>query len=439
MSEASTGWGVGALVGKVTGSGLAGDVAGSVNVKKVNFSGRLDARLIEVETGEILVAFKDENETGNTSAKVAGGGGGVAVRRRAGQQGLRAAGGQDVGQDRQEDGGRQRGRGRLALPLHARPPPRRRAGRHACARDGAGRGAAPGAPIATLQLEGAGVPEGMAASATVLVPTEVRRARPDAQVISSEDVRSLLSHQKNRLVLGCGADAACLADLGGLLGVDEIVAGRLGRLGETFVLELRRLDVKQARNLASVTRAVGSAEALVGAVRSAAGELYATPPLPPRTAGGAAAGGAVATGGSPGGGAEPHGAQPQVRMPDDPSLPSPSLAKGEVDYVPLDYKGTRHRAVYDLVKRVIVGGGFPLEKERLDDDAALSLRTEWSSIERGRRIRFRARVDGRVALELDRQQCDPTGCRETESISRGEQKLAADVYAVIRVQLVDFW
>ncbi len=77
VSEASSGWGVGALVGKATGSGLAGAVAGSVNVKNVNFSGRLDARLIEVETGEILVTFKDENETGNTSAKVAGGGGGV--------------------------------------------------------------------------------------------------------------------------------------------------------------------------------------------------------------------------------------------------------------------------------------------------------------------------------------------------------------------------
>ncbi len=72
VASASTGWGVGALVGKVTGSGLAGSVAGSVNVKKVNFSGRLDARLIEVETGEVLVTFKDENETGDTSARVAG-------------------------------------------------------------------------------------------------------------------------------------------------------------------------------------------------------------------------------------------------------------------------------------------------------------------------------------------------------------------------------
>jgi hypothetical protein len=282
--------------------------------------------------------------------------------------------------------------------------------------------AAPSPPlrIATLALDGAGLPEGMAASATVLVPTEVRRVRPDAQVISSEDVRSLLTHQKNRLVLGCDADPACLADLGGLLGVDEIVAGRLGRLGETWVLELRRLDVKQARNLASVTRAVGSASALVGAIRSAAGELYAVP----------AGVGAVATAGGGAG-----GPLPPLRLPDDPGLPGPSLVKGELDLVPLDYRGTRHRAVHELAKKVILEAGLRIERERLDDDAALSLRTEWTSLEQGRRLRLRAVVDGRVSLDLDREQCDATGCRETDSLSRRERQLAADLYAAIRGQL----
>ena len=67
-----TGWGVGALVGRVTGDGLAGSVAGSVNVKEASFTGRLDIRLIEVETGEILGAWKDEDKTSDTSVKVAG-------------------------------------------------------------------------------------------------------------------------------------------------------------------------------------------------------------------------------------------------------------------------------------------------------------------------------------------------------------------------------
>jgi curli biogenesis system outer membrane secretion channel CsgG len=67
-----TGWGVGALVSKVTGDGMAGAVAGSVNVKKASFTGRLDIRLIEVETGEILGAWKDEDKVSDTSVKVAG-------------------------------------------------------------------------------------------------------------------------------------------------------------------------------------------------------------------------------------------------------------------------------------------------------------------------------------------------------------------------------
>ncbi len=73
-SEASTGWGVGTLVGKATKSSFAGSVAGSVQTASVRFQGRLDARLIDVESGEILGVFKDGNETGDTSVKVAGGG-----------------------------------------------------------------------------------------------------------------------------------------------------------------------------------------------------------------------------------------------------------------------------------------------------------------------------------------------------------------------------
>ncbi len=73
-SELKTGWGLGAVVGKLTGSGLAGDVAGSVGTANVKFNGRLDVRLIDTQTGEILGTFKDENDTGDTSVKVAGGG-----------------------------------------------------------------------------------------------------------------------------------------------------------------------------------------------------------------------------------------------------------------------------------------------------------------------------------------------------------------------------
>jgi hypothetical protein len=283
--------------------------------------------------------------------------------------------------------------------------------------------------IATLQLEGSGVPPAMAESATLLVPTEVRRARPDAQVISSEDVRSLLTHQKNRMVLGCGDDQSCMVDVGGSLGVDEIVGGRVGLLGSTFVLELRRVDVKGARNVASATRAVKSADALVGAVRSATGELYASAPAP-MPGGEGMAGGAGGAGGT--GDAGGSRAAIAVVRPADDDLPRPSVTDQELDFRPISYKGTGHRRVYDLVRGVIVGAKIPLDQERTEEDASLRLRTDWIILERGRRFRFRVRVDGKVGFDIDREKCDERGCAETEDVSKGEFQLATDLYAALR-------
>lgn len=71
-SGIKTGWGVGALVSKVTGDSLAGSVAGSVNVHKASFTGRLDIRLIDIQTGEILGAWSDDGKVADHSVEVAG-------------------------------------------------------------------------------------------------------------------------------------------------------------------------------------------------------------------------------------------------------------------------------------------------------------------------------------------------------------------------------
>jgi curli biogenesis system outer membrane secretion channel CsgG len=69
-----TGWGVSALVSKVAPSmgGAGAAAAGSVHVSKASFSGRLDVRLIDVKTSEILAAMSDEGTVKDTSVKVAG-------------------------------------------------------------------------------------------------------------------------------------------------------------------------------------------------------------------------------------------------------------------------------------------------------------------------------------------------------------------------------
>lgn len=71
-SGIKTGWGVGALVGRVTGDSLAGDVAGSVNIHKASFTGRLDIRLIDIQTGEILGAWSDDGKVADHAVQIAG-------------------------------------------------------------------------------------------------------------------------------------------------------------------------------------------------------------------------------------------------------------------------------------------------------------------------------------------------------------------------------
>ncbi|HTL98355.1 MAG TPA: CsgG/HfaB family protein, partial [Holophagaceae bacterium] len=71
-SGVSGGWGLGMLVGKVTGNSDAGAVAGDMQLKKASFTGRLDIRLIDIQTGEILGAWSDDGKVADHSVKIAG-------------------------------------------------------------------------------------------------------------------------------------------------------------------------------------------------------------------------------------------------------------------------------------------------------------------------------------------------------------------------------
>ena len=68
-----TGWGVSALMSKVPGmGGAAASAAGDVHVSKASFTGRLDCRLIDLTTGEILLVAHDEGSVKDVGVKVAG-------------------------------------------------------------------------------------------------------------------------------------------------------------------------------------------------------------------------------------------------------------------------------------------------------------------------------------------------------------------------------
>jgi curli biogenesis system outer membrane secretion channel CsgG len=68
-----TGWGVTALASRIAPSlGAGAAVAGDVHVSKASFTGRLDVRLVDVQTSEVMAALHEEGEIKDTSVKVAG-------------------------------------------------------------------------------------------------------------------------------------------------------------------------------------------------------------------------------------------------------------------------------------------------------------------------------------------------------------------------------
>ena len=71
-SSIKGGWLAGALVGKLTGNSIASGAAGDTQIGRASFTGRLDVRMIEVETGEILVTAKEEGKVADTSVMVGG-------------------------------------------------------------------------------------------------------------------------------------------------------------------------------------------------------------------------------------------------------------------------------------------------------------------------------------------------------------------------------
>jgi TolB-like protein len=120
--------------------------------------------------------------------------------------------------------------------------------------------------IAVLDIQARGVDAELAKSAGPLVANELNKLEV-FKVISKEDIRNMLSFEKDKQSVGCEADQACLAEIGGALGVEYIVAGSLAKIGDSFVIALALNNVKQATVENRVSETVtGKPDALIAAL-----------------------------------------------------------------------------------------------------------------------------------------------------------------------------
>lgn len=113
-----------------------------------------------------------------------------------------------------------------------------------------------------------------------LVPFGVR-------VTTKNEISSLLGFERQKELLGCSAEStSCFAELGGALGVDGVITGSVGKVGQSFVVTLKILRAKDGQPLGSWVGRLESEDAVLDwlsatAQRFAVEQGYAQPGTAP--------------------------------------------------------------------------------------------------------------------------------------------------------------
>ncbi|HSN14868.1 MAG TPA: PEGA domain-containing protein [Anaeromyxobacteraceae bacterium] len=133
--------------------------------------------------------------------------------------------------------------------------------------------------IAVLDLQANGASKELTSAATSATANEIDRIGA-FRVVTSEAIRDMLAFEKQRQMMGC-TDGGCIAEIGGALGVDYIVSGKVTRIAaaaglpETYNLDLTLSNVKKGQREGSVVEAGKSEGEILGKVGRAVQKLVA--------------------------------------------------------------------------------------------------------------------------------------------------------------------
>ncbi len=125
--------------------------------------------------------------------------------------------------------------------------------------------------IAVLDLSGEGVTKSEAKTLTDRLRSRLVNTGAFI-VLEREQMDEILSEQGFQQS-GCVSDE-CLVEIGRMVGVQEMVGGSIGKIGQTYTLDLRIIDVETGRILRTVSEDYrGSADGLLGVLSIAAQKI----------------------------------------------------------------------------------------------------------------------------------------------------------------------
>lgn len=134
--------------------------------------------------------------------------------------------------------------------------------------------------VVRLQPRG-GITADTAALFTDSLIAELRR-QPGTTVLGDADISAAIGLERQKQLLGCSEDSSCLAEIGGALGVDRLIHGSIGRVGESLVINISSIDPDGARAVSSVSERLkaSSDEAFLDALPGIAQQLMLEPIAP---------------------------------------------------------------------------------------------------------------------------------------------------------------
>lgn len=131
--------------------------------------------------------------------------------------------------------------------------------------------------VAVFRLEAKGVPSSVADLSTEKVVLELRQCRAFDRVASPSEVAVLLPPEQQRELVACANDRCAVVDreIAGALGVTHIAVGSVGRMGGSFVVSLKLLELQSAQEVATVMHTTDGTDesALLDSARWAVFEL----------------------------------------------------------------------------------------------------------------------------------------------------------------------
>lgn len=129
--------------------------------------------------------------------------------------------------------------------------------------------------IAVYDFELQGVDPNIGSVVTDSVLAEIRKLQ-HVSAIGMDEIRDMLSHEANKQFMGCEDNEACLAEIAGALGVDELVSGSLAKVDQNHVLVIRRIDQNRAKVVGTVDKRLeaSSGQEFLAAIGPSIEELF---------------------------------------------------------------------------------------------------------------------------------------------------------------------